>query len=376
MEYPYLPKGRNIKYISIKNRFMGEAERVMKNDSTDGHHSAGAVIVMNGEIIGRGGNQSAFKNKTLINLHKNGLCIRRKLNIPSGKKYWLCPGCASSKHHAESRAVRDAIKNSGSIDGADLYLYGHWWCCESCWNSMIKAGIRDVYLVDNATELFNKNKSMISPFMLNKKRPPFIVLEGGEGSGKSTLLSALKNELGDAIVTTREPGGSPYAEVIRTAALKNPLAKDAPTETTLCLMFAARFDNTVNLIAPALKSGKPVIADRFDASSYAYNAHAQSGGALEKVFWQLRERLEIKPDLYIFIDVAPKEGIRRASSRNQSLLQGKQYDHFDDRELDFHAKVREGYLKFFKQVPHVIIDANRSIEEVKKDFMALIKSKI
>lgn len=203
-------------------------------------------------------------------------------------------------------------------------------------------------------------------------KPKFIVIEGGEGSGKSTLMSALKEEYGDKVFVTREPGGSPYAEVIRTATIKNPLAKDAPSETTLCLMFAARFDNTKNAIAPALEK-IPVVADRFDGSSYAYQVHAQSDGALEEIFWKLRSRLTILPDLYIFVDVDPKEGIRRASSRNQSMNLGKEYDHFDDREIAFHEKVRQGYFKFLSKVPHVVIDANKPLDEVKKAFLEAIR---
>lgn len=214
---------------------------------------------------------------------------------------------------------------------------------------------------------------MISPFNLKNKKPPFIVIEGGEGSGKSSLLTALKDEFGDSIFTTREPGGSPYAEIIRDTALKNSLAKGTPAETTLCLMFAARFDNTARSIVPALESGKPVIADRFDASSYTYQVWAQSNGELEELFWSLRDRLAVKPDLYIFVDVDPKEGIRRARSRNQALFQGKQYDHFDNREIEFHEKVRSGYLKFFTKVPHIVIDANKPLAEVKKDFISEIK---
>jgi dTMP kinase len=224
--------------------------------------------------------------------------------------------------------------------------------------------------------IFRISKSIHMSKLISKSKsnkPKFIVIEGGEGSGKSTLMISLKEALGDAIVTTREPGGSPYAEVIREATLKNPLAKTAPAETTLCLMFAARFDNTQNAIVPALKSGTTVIADRFDGSSYAYNVMAQSGGALENIFWDLRKRLTVVPDLYIFVDVEPEEGTRRANRRNQSLLKGKQYDHFDDREIVFHKKVRDGYLKFLTKVPHVVIDANRPFEEVKKDFIAEIK---
>lgn len=202
----------------------------------------------------------------------------------------------------------------------------------------------------------------------------FIVLEGGEGSGKSSLLIALKEKLGDKIFTTREPGGSPYAEIIRNAALKNPLAKDAPAETTLCLMFAARYDNVKNSIIPAIQRGLPVIADRFDASSYAYNVMAQSDGDLDDLFWNMRKRLLRLPDLYVFIDVEPKEGVRRARSRNQNLSLDKQYDHFDDREVAFHDKVRNGYRRFFEKVPHIVIDANRPLEIVKADFVAQIKA--
>lgn len=218
---------------------------------------------------------------------------------------------------------------------------------------------------------------MISPFSKAKTKPKFLVIEGGEGSGKSSLLQALKEEFGDTIATTREPGGSPYAEIIRNVALKNPLAKTAPAETTLCLMFAARFDNTVNAIIPVLLGGKSVVADRYDGSSFAYNVAAQSEYALEKTFWALRGHITRVPDLYIFVDVDPTEGVRRAHSRNQSLLSGQpQYDHFDDREVHFHTKVREGYLKFLKQVPHVILDANRPLEQVKKDFIRLIKQEL
>lgn len=219
---------------------------------------------------------------------------------------------------------------------------------------------------------------MLSPFMMVSKKfkPKFIVIEGGEGSGKSSLMIALKDELGDSIVTTREPGGSPYAELIRTAALKNPLAKTAPAETTLCLMFAARYDNLENMVKPALASGKPVITDRFDGSSYAYNVMAQANGDLDPLFWNLRSRLSVVPDLYVFVDVDPVEGVRRAHSRNQSLLQGQQYDHFDDREISFHTKVKEGYLEFFKKVKYARIDANRPLEVVKKDFIDLIRREL
>ncbi|MEK7501886.1 MAG: hypothetical protein AAB629_03095, partial [Patescibacteria group bacterium] len=92
--YPYLPKDKTIEYVKEDNPFMAEAKLVRNNYSSDLNHPTGAVVVLNGEIIGRSANQSAIKNKRLLDLHKNGLCIRKILKIPSGKAYWLCPGCA------------------------------------------------------------------------------------------------------------------------------------------------------------------------------------------------------------------------------------------------------------------------------------------
>lgn len=155
-DYPYLPEGRTIKYAAADNPFMKEAERVRNTMSTDLYHPTGAVVVKDGMIIGRGANQSALKNKKLLEFHKNVFCLRRLFKVPSGQKYWACPGCSSSRHHAEPRAIKDALKKNASIEGADLYLYGHWWCCEPCWKAMIKAGIKHVYLVEKATEKFKK----------------------------------------------------------------------------------------------------------------------------------------------------------------------------------------------------------------------------
>lgn len=135
---------------------MAEAARVRNEVSTEKNHPTGAVVVLNSKIVGKAGNQAALKNEKLQEFHRRGICIRRLLKIPSGQKYWLCPGCAKYKHHGEAGAVRDALSRMDSIAGADLYLHGHWWCCKPCWDSMIAAGIRDVYLVEGATEQFKR----------------------------------------------------------------------------------------------------------------------------------------------------------------------------------------------------------------------------
>ncbi len=153
---PHLPKGRTIEYVNLENPFMKKAQWVTENLSTEQRHPTGAVIVKDGEIIGMGGNQSGLKNERLRKLHnEKGLCVRKLIHAKTGTLYWTCPGCASPKSHAEQVAIKDAQKKGNDVNGADLYLYGHWWCCESCWSAMIDAGIKNVYLLENADELFS-----------------------------------------------------------------------------------------------------------------------------------------------------------------------------------------------------------------------------
>jgi deoxycytidylate deaminase len=162
IDYPYLPEGRTIKHVPVTNVFMAEAQRVRAELSTEKNYPTGAVVVKDSTIVGQAGNQAALKNKTLQEFHRTKLCLRKVFKIPSGQKYWVCPGCAKYQHHAEWGAVRDAVKRAGNITGADLYLYGHWWCCKPCWKSMIDAGIRDVYLVEGAFELFEKRSHVVA----------------------------------------------------------------------------------------------------------------------------------------------------------------------------------------------------------------------
>lgn len=153
--YPYLPAGREILYAPEDNPFIIAAKNVRYTESTDLRNPTGAVIVKNEIIIARAANKSKLANPALVKLHSK-YCIRRILNVPSGKGYFLCPGCATHKEHAESRVVMEAMRQDLDTAGADLYLFGHWWCCEPCWGAMIKAGITNVYLVDKAWEMFKR----------------------------------------------------------------------------------------------------------------------------------------------------------------------------------------------------------------------------
>ncbi len=157
---PYLPAGKNIFVVPESDPFMAEAKRIRDTESTDKRHATGAVVVKDGAIIAGAANQAGFKHSKLVALHQNGWCVRLFLKIKSGTKYWLCPGCATHDDHAESGAVRAAIEKAGkeNVAGADVYLYGHYWCCKPCWDNMIRGGIKDVYVVENAFELFGRKK--------------------------------------------------------------------------------------------------------------------------------------------------------------------------------------------------------------------------
>ncbi len=153
-----MPKGREIFVAPENDRFMAEAERIRDMESTDRRHATGAVIVKDGRVLGSAANQAGFKNRRLIELHQRGWCARSFLKVKSGTKYWLCPGCSTYNDHAEIGAMRDATVKAGAeaVRGADLYLYGHYWCCKPCWDGIIRAGIRNVYVVENADRLFSR----------------------------------------------------------------------------------------------------------------------------------------------------------------------------------------------------------------------------
>lgn len=148
IEFPFLPEGRTIEYVPIDNPFIQAAKEFAREHSLDKTMPTGAAIVIFGEVIGLGANGSDY--------HELHGCERVKNNVPTGTGYDLCEGC-HPKNHAEAKAIQ-SIKDSGkNPEGADLYLWGHWWCCESCWQKMIDAGINKVFLAEESEVLFNKN---------------------------------------------------------------------------------------------------------------------------------------------------------------------------------------------------------------------------
>jgi dTMP kinase len=201
-------------------------------------------------------------------------------------------------------------------------------------------------------------------------RGKFIVLEGCEGAGKSTQIEKLQQKFGDQVVTTREPGGTPFAEVIRSLIL-SPAAKNADGKTQFGLFWAARAEHMKNKIIPALKEGKHVICDRFDSSSYIYQIYGQEDNDLKDLFFHVRDVYlgDYTPDAYIFMDVDPKTGIKRKKEQDGVVL-----NHFDQRDLSFHKRVKQGLEEFFSQVGCEKIDANQSFTKVHNTLFKKINS--
>lgn len=201
-------------------------------------------------------------------------------------------------------------------------------------------------------------------------RGKFITLEGGEGTGKTTQINNLHRyltHLGVECIVTREPGGTEEAEKIRNLLVQRDGGDWDPLSEAL-LLFAARREHLVKKIWPALKQGKWVVSDRFADSSRVYQGMAQGIGinTVEGLYYMVAQ--EFEPDLTFIMDIDPEEGLRRSGKQNQMTLNLNESteDRYERLGLDFHEKVRNGFLQIAKDKPKrcVIIDAAQSQDQI------------
>ena len=190
----------------------------------------------------------------------------------------------------------------------------------------------------------------------------FITLEGSEGVGKSTALAFIQQYLEDKnlpFVFSREPGGTPMAEKIRSLLLEE-YQEQVAAETEALLFFAGRKQNIINVILPALLENKWVICDRFNDASYAYQGGGR--GINFKFLDALTEmvQLDLKIDLTLLLDAPVEVGMERAKNRSAKA------DRIEQEAIDFFERVRKAYLDRAKQCPErfTIIDATQSVGEV------------
>jgi dTMP kinase len=195
----------------------------------------------------------------------------------------------------------------------------------------------------------------------------FVTLEGGEGVGKSTnliLVAELIRAAGHTVVVTREPGGTPLAEEIRSLLLG---VRDEPVTpmTELLLMFAARAQHLERVIKPALQAGSWVVCDRFTDATYAY----QGGGRGLNVdqITQLEGLVQdtLQPDITLYLDVSVEQSRERIADR--------EHDRLEREQAEFFKRVRSAYLDRASQYERIrVVDASVPLEQVQASIRELI----
>lgn len=147
VKYPYLPKGKVVLYVPATHRCMVVARQLAQRQSLDKVMPTASLILAGNTVIGSGVNGSNF--------HEKNPCQRVALDCKTGEGYELCEGC-HPKNHSERKAIQDAQSKGHDTKDTDLYLWGHWWCCQLCWEAITDAEITNVFLVKNSEILFNK----------------------------------------------------------------------------------------------------------------------------------------------------------------------------------------------------------------------------
>ncbi|MEH7213030.1 dTMP kinase [Priestia megaterium] len=200
----------------------------------------------------------------------------------------------------------------------------------------------------------------------------FITFEGPEGAGKTTIIHMVQQKLiqdGYNIVLTREPGGIRIAEQIREIIL-NPSNTEMDARTEALLYAAARRQHLVEKVIPELNKGNIVLCDRFIDSSLAYQGNARGIG-VEDIFAINQFAIEqTMPQATLYFDIEPEVGLERINKGRKDEI-----NRLDLESLDFHYKVRDGYLSLLSQFPERIrrIDANQSVEKVCEEAYKQIK---
>lgn len=206
----------------------------------------------------------------------------------------------------------------------------------------------------------------------------FVAFCGGEGSGKSTQLQLLADYAathGIPMTRTREPGGTPLGQRLRSLLLATDTVAIEPM-AELLLMVADRVQHLAQVIRPALKQGHLVLCDRYVGSTLAIQGNGR--GLDRSIILDLHRRAcgDLWPDLTIVLDIDPSIGIERSREKlaERKLNEGR----FEALDLDFHRRVREGYLESAENFKgrYAVVDADRHVDEVHHDILDRIAPRL
>jgi dTMP kinase len=196
----------------------------------------------------------------------------------------------------------------------------------------------------------------------------FITFEGPEGAGKTTAIAALADRLqraGHQVIRTREPGAGDLGKKIRSILLEE---DELDGKTELLLFLADRANHVQSVIRPALAEGKIVLCDRFTDSTLVYQGYAMG---MDRDFIRTANDFAtggLSPDTTLLFDLPPEAGLARLQSM----------DRLDRKPLDFHQRVRAGFLREAHAEPRrwVLIDATRSAEQVLEDVVGVMMNRL
>ncbi len=197
----------------------------------------------------------------------------------------------------------------------------------------------------------------------------FITFEGIDGSGKSTLLKNVYNVLSrylpeDKLIVTHEPGGTPFATLLREALAKK---VDREPMAELFTLMAARYDHTKRKIIPALQNGKVILCDRYSDSTFAYQVFGKGIEYYTVARFNKVATLGIKPRLTLLVDVPVDVALRRLAEKGK-------LDHYESLDRSFFERVRYGYLALARRAKKRIkvLDGTKPPEEVLREAMRYI----
>lgn len=202
----------------------------------------------------------------------------------------------------------------------------------------------------------------------------FITFEGIEGCGKTSqakLLSKYLEGQGYKVIMTREPGGTAISEAIREVLLSTDFIKMHP-HTEVLLYLASRAQHIAEIIKPALQNGEIVISDRFSDSTFVYQCYVRGIDISIVETMNTFATGGISPHVTFILDVDPAEGLQRAKSRNQK--QSRKEDRLESETIEFHQRVREGYLKIAREYPEriFVVRSDRDKIEVHEEIKSIV----
>lgn len=317
-----------ISYVPLSNEFMQVAYQYAKKKHatkglTDGVKKmtiTSATLVKDGKIIGQGCNGDGWHQD-------NNRCVRIEKNMQTGVGYEECPGCESN-HHAERSAFLHATEDAV---GAELYLYGHWWICISCWNAITEKKIKHIYLLENAENLFDRNSVESVIGTLKQYAGKIIVIEGSDGTGKGTQTALLKENLAKFGYSVADLGFPRYkSENVGGRLLYHVLKSDESSTFSFSkldpyvasLLYVMDRAESKEYINELLQAVDFVIMDRYYTANLLHQGAKFTDSTLRNTFLDTMYNIEINEmgilpaDIIIYLTLPFEVSLKRIAERN------------------------------------------------------------